>query len=365
MSKAVISGYIGFGNNGDEGVFAALTADLRSVLHDVSITALSARPSETVRLYGVHAAPRFNPWLVGRTIAAADLFISGGGSLLQDTTSSRSLYYYLSLIWLAKLLGKKVMLYANGIGPIRRPINRRLTTAILNRVDLITVREELSLRELKALKVDRPPIEVTADPVFDLEPASEARAKDLLARAGLADRSGPLIGFAVRHWAGIDSWSTAVAKAADHCHDRYGARVVFIPPEYPDDISASERVAAHMSRPPLTIRDRCLATETMALIGQLDLLVGMRLHALIFAARQGIPLVGIEYDPKVTAFLARTEQRSAGTIADLKAETLIAQVDRVMAERRAVSEALSAKVAPFVRLAKRNAELAAALLTGR
>ena len=81
-------------------------------------------------------------------MSSLDVLISGGGSLLQDVTSKNGILYYLGIIKLAQLLGKKVMVYAQGIGPIREPRNRKLTAKILNKVQAITVRDFESRTEL-------------------------------------------------------------------------------------------------------------------------------------------------------------------------------------------------------------------------
>lgn len=356
MSRILVSGYIGFGNSGDEGILMAMTQHLRALAPSLEISVLSRRPAETEALYGIKAVPRFNLPAVESAVRAADLVINGGGSLLQDRTSSRSLYYYLYIIWRAKRLGKRVVLYANGIGPVRRPFNRRLTSRILNQVDLITLREPMSLDELRRLGVHRPPVAVTADPVFGLCPASPERARELLGKEGIPPRR-PLVGISVRRWEGLDTWSSAFAAVADHLAARYGANVVFIPLEFPGDISAAEAVARQMKEPAAIIRGKYVATEYMAIVGQLDLLIGMRLHSLIFAARQQVPLIGVDYDPKVRGFLASIGQRSAGPVEALSGERLIALADDAMARLPAIRASLSGATDQLADLARRNAQL--------
>lgn len=361
MSKVLISGYIGFGNSGDEGILMAMTQHLRAIEPAIEISVLSRRPVETEELYGVKAVGRFDLRAIVRAMRAADVVITGGGSLLQDRTSSRSLYYYLYIIWRAKSLGKRVVLYANGIGPVKRPTNRRLTSWILNRVDLITLRESVSLAELRSLKVTRPPIEVTADPVFGLEPAPPERAEQLL-RDESVPTGRPLVGVSVRQWAGIEQWSAAVAAAADFLSERHGATVVFIPMESPGDISAAEAVVRQMKQPATVIRGKYVATEYMGLIGRLDLLIGMRLHSLIFAARQQVPLIGIDYDPKVRGLLTSIDQPSAGDIATLAADRLISLAGHAITRLPEIRTALSGATDQLAALARRNAELTAEVL---
>ncbi len=185
MSEIVISGYYGFGNAGDEAMLAAMIEVLTELEPNIGITVLSGNPEDTRRRHGVAAVYRLNYPEIIKVLAKSHLLISGGGSLLQDVTSERSLYYYLSIMMLAKKLGTPVMLYAQGIGPVRGSLARGAMRYIGNMVDLITVRDEGSRDELKRLKVTRPPIHVTADPVLALHPVDKQVGRSILRKHGV------------------------------------------------------------------------------------------------------------------------------------------------------------------------------------
>ncbi|NLK01375.1 MAG: polysaccharide pyruvyl transferase CsaB, partial [Clostridia bacterium] len=144
MPRVVLSGYYGFQNAGDEAILYSIIKALRKVSPDIEMLVLSNSPSETSLRHGVEAANRWCIKEIYSEIRKSDLFISGGGSLLQDVTGLKSLVYYLGIVFLAKLLGKPVMFYAQGIGPINSFIGRVLTKIAADRVDLITVRDENS-----------------------------------------------------------------------------------------------------------------------------------------------------------------------------------------------------------------------------
>ena len=133
MSDIIISGYYGLGNSGDEALLKSIISDLKSIDPQISITALSGNTALTRRLYGVKTVNRFNLFSVYRQMRKAKLLLSGGGTLIQDATSTKSLLYYLTIIFMAKKMGLKVMLYANGMGPIKEK-NIKKVNKVLNMV---------------------------------------------------------------------------------------------------------------------------------------------------------------------------------------------------------------------------------------
>ena len=99
MTRVVISGYYGFANAGDEAMLAAIVGSLKDIIPDVSITVITGNCRMTRENHNVQAVHRLNFFAIAAAIRRCDILISGGGSLLQDVTSARSLYYYL---WIMK-----------------------------------------------------------------------------------------------------------------------------------------------------------------------------------------------------------------------------------------------------------------------
>ncbi|MDD2498401.1 MAG: polysaccharide pyruvyl transferase family protein, partial [Desulfitobacteriaceae bacterium] len=133
MKKVLISGYYGFNNIGDEAVLASMIQALDDVSPQVQITVLSDNPERTEKQYRVRAINRWSKKEISNGLKECDLFISGGGSLLQDVTGPKSILYYLELIRLAVWYKKPVMFYAQGIGPVQRPWARKLLARVANR----------------------------------------------------------------------------------------------------------------------------------------------------------------------------------------------------------------------------------------
>ncbi|MEG2583986.1 MAG: glycosyltransferase, partial [Oscillospiraceae bacterium] len=107
-TDVMISGYYGFNNSGDDSILRAIVDSLLEIKPDIDIIALSKNPTETESIYGIKSIHRFNVFRIFWRLLHTKLLISGGGSLIQDITSDKSLAYYLGIINIAKLAGAKV-----------------------------------------------------------------------------------------------------------------------------------------------------------------------------------------------------------------------------------------------------------------
>lgn len=307
MSRVVLSGYYGFDNLGDEAVLYAIIQSLRREDPDLAITVLSNNPAKTRQLYGVDAVNRWHPVKVWQALHRSDMLISGGGSLLHDVTGPKTIVYYLGVVEMARLLNKPVFFYAQGFGPVRRPFSKALVRLVCNGVDYITLRDEESLADFRSLHVNRPPMEVTADPVLGLDVSriSLQAGRRILQEAG-AMTDKPLLGIALRPWQDEETYLNGVAALADQML-RDGWQPVFLPFHHPVDVKTGEKAMARMTEQGAVHLTRPSSVEEMlAVIGNLKGMVGMRLHALIMAAVWNLPIVGISYDPKVERFLAQS-----------------------------------------------------------
>ncbi|MEA4848516.1 MAG: polysaccharide pyruvyl transferase CsaB [Clostridiaceae bacterium] len=361
MYDVMISGYYGFKNSGDDAILLAIINDLRNVKNDIRIVVLSKTPKATSKNYGVDSVDRFNLFEVMKAMKKTRLFLNGGGNLIQDVTSTRSLFYYLATIYLAKLIGLKVMLYANGIGPVSGRLNRYFTSKIINLVDVITLREEASRSELEALGIGKPEIIVTADPALGLAPAAFEETQQIFINEGIPlDRS--LVGFSIRKWAGYEVYSRIIAQAADYMEEKYNVKPVFIPMHFPSDLSVAEDIASKMEHAPFIIRNMYSIDRTLGIIKKLDLIFGMRLHALIYAVSLSVPVIGLIYDPKIQGFLEYVKQPSAGNVADLELKSLKKLIDEVWSNKAAISQQLEEGNRLLKRKAYENAEIAIGLL---
>jgi polysaccharide pyruvyl transferase CsaB len=165
--RIAIAGYYGFENLGDELILSTILSQLKQKNPSYRMTVLSASPESTARIHLVKAVPRWNLFAVVATLWRSDVLLLGGGGLIQNKTSNRSLLYYLVLIALARLLQCHVVLYAMGVEHVTGPFWKRWISFLLSsRKVKITVRDNASKMRLEEMGLPVESIHVTADPVF-------------------------------------------------------------------------------------------------------------------------------------------------------------------------------------------------------
>ena len=338
----VICGAYGRGNAGDDAILEAILQEMRSIDPDMPITVLTKDPKATRLTYRVRTAGRMDVGTWKKAMRHAGLYINGGGSLIQDVTSRRSLWFYLHNIQAAHKAGCKVQMYGCGIGPVLREQHRKLAARVLNAsVDVITLREPDSLKELQSMGVTKPEILLTADPALTLPAASEDEIDSVLLRAGIPPH-GKYLCFALRNWKGFEDKAPLFAQAAKYAYETYGLTPVFAAVEKHLDPVAGRLAAAGLDIPHYFLDDAGSAGTIIGALSRMQAVVSMRLHALIFAAGQGIPLAGVVYDPKVSAFLRYIGQENFLDLDALTADALKAMIDRMVSSPNSPEEQAAA-----------------------
>ncbi|MDB5083355.1 MAG: polysaccharide pyruvyl transferase CsaB [Bacilli bacterium] len=366
MPRVLISGYYGFDNLGDDTVLYGILTSMRKERPDVEFAVLSNQPERTARLFGIPAFNRWNGWIICRQLLRSDLLIMGGGTLLQDVTSPRSILYYLGIVCLAKLVKKPVVFFAQGFGPVNRPISKRLIAKFVNQVDLITVRDDKS-RDDFLTYISKPPIEVTADPALSIDPGSfpVETGQAILSEFGVSagsDAGHRRIGVAIRNWSTDSPYHERLAAVLDILA-RQGHTIIFIPMQYPRDVAASKKVADFMQETSILLDRQFTYHEVSTIIASLDLVIGMRLHSLILASVFEVPFVSLSYDPKIDRFVQRMGFQPAGGVDALDQDLLLKQALETLADLSGIRERMSAQVQQLRAEAEKSAVLAAKFLS--
>ena len=285
--KVVLSGYYGFANTGDEAILLAITRELKRLGHTSVV--LSQTPSDTAQKYGVESKGRMKPLELFSALWNADALLSGGGGLLQDKTSARTLTYYLAIIRLARFLGKKVAIFNQSIGPLSSSGEKSVSSA-LKGINAI-VREKTSQAYLERLGI---PTKLGGDPALLLEAKKVTRDWSTVVLAPRGGQPG------------------ATAKLAELAKQLVssGKRVIalsFQPGVDTNELEAFKNIAG------VTLEETADPDRALELIASAGAVVGVRLHAVILGAAAGTAFYGISYDPKVAAFCQDAGALSLGT----------------------------------------------------
>ena len=208
------------------------------------------------------------------------------------------------MIQMARLRGCKVMCYAHGFGPLKLTKSRKLAKFVMNQVQMITFRDEKSKLTASGFGVNKPPVHVTADPVFALSPAPDKTLRPYMDKLEFHP-SIKKVGISVRPWPCGINYVEVVATVADRIINELGAQVYLFPFQHSQDMRTCRDLLKKMKiqRGVTLVEDEMPVTVLTGLMSKMDMIVGMRLHSLIFAASAGVPAVGISYDPKVSSIM--------------------------------------------------------------
>jgi polysaccharide pyruvyl transferase CsaB len=304
----IITGYYGFDNLGDEAILEELLHEVSSIIRKENIIVLSNQPERTTALYGVRSVSRWQWFEYIKLFSNTKLLISGGGGLFQDRTGPRSVIFYAAQIFMAKILGAKVFIYAQGLGPLRTILGRTLTQLAFRLADIITVRDNNSTALIKSWKLKG---ELTADPVWSLLPSPLPNSiEEMVDR--LRDQKDKVIGLSLRADPALKDYHLkylAEAIVATFPH----SSVLLLPLQENQDLSLLKQEDKYLKELGVKtlILDSSLLNKPsawLALMEKLDLVIGMRLHALLMALRSSRPVIGIAYDAKVRILLEEFAQ---------------------------------------------------------
>jgi len=362
-----ITGSYGGLNLGDEAILEAILRPLRADLH-AEVLVFSRDVKDTERRHRVEAVPvrTMTKDESRERIKALDLLIFGGGGILYDEEAQ----LYLREANLAHERGLPVFGYGLSAGPLTRPHNREAVRESLNHFAAITVRDRHAQRLLQDLGVEVP-VKLTADPALLLEPAPFP--EETWQHEGLGQKPR-LIAFSVREPGpaapdlDIGHYHALVANAADFVVDRYDADVVFVPMERTRvDVQHSHAVVGKMQYATRAhvLKGEYTAPELLALFGRFEFGIGMRLHFLVFAARQNVPFVSLPYASKVEGFIQEMDLPAPPALAGLSSGTLLAHIDRCWDHRASLRERIAAHMPKLQARALENDAALRALLPAR
>lgn len=327
----VIAGYYGFGNWGDEAALAVLIHHLHATLPQARLTVLTNDPSQTAQVHHTEAVNRWNPLEIRRVLHEASAFILGPGSLLQDVTSTRSLLYYLGLLRWAHRRHVPVYLVGQGIGPLRSKRSERWVAQTVQRARLVLVRDQASYQWASARGIHT----VLGEDLAVLLP-SDFQKRDA-PRPGEGQRAK--LGLSLRP--GLSPTTIAVLRRALRTLSEEGFDLVFFPFQTDQDLPVLGELSL-----PLSVVEAHQPDDLLHAMEGIDVILGMRLHSLVFAVLDAVPFCALSYDPKIESFVRRVEEACAYPVQWWRAaqapdaRALVQKIRELYAQRSDVRERL-------------------------
>ena len=358
-SDVVVSGYYGYNNSGDDALLHLIINDILKLRPNTKFTVLSKTPYQTTKTYKIKSVNRFNIFKVIHEIRHSKLLISGGGSLIQDATSTKSLLYYLAIIRIALMSGKKTMAYANGIGPVTVKQNKKKARKVLDKMDVITLRDEKSVLTLKNIGVNNKNIFVTADPAVKMERISQAETDSILEAEGIPKNNYFTV--SVRNWKNTDV-SEKIAAVCDYVSEHYGLTPLFISMQKGEDDVITEKCVSLLKNRGYILRGSYNFRQIMSIVAESKLVIGMRLHMLMYGANSAVPVIGLMYDPKIQAYLSYLNQNTNVNINNINVDEFKNIIDSLMLNQEKTRETLKVRIDELKEFEKKNAQMAVKLL---
>jgi len=335
----------GLGNVGDEGILEGIVQDVRSVAPMADITVLTWSPETTASLLRVKAV-RTRIQSVVKQIARSDVVICGGASIIAEYYDKRASIteklkgypgYPLSLVTLAKVLRKKVMVYAVGVEPIESVWFRQWAVLSMKIADAFTVRDEAS-KQLLGKWGDNSRVEVTTDPAFNLSPPPVQVTDDFLRAQGLEFPSSALLigmsfAYEPQFVKNLNEQIEFFTELAQKLIVENNAYIVLIPMNTNPtlDYQGLTQVARRLPASRVTIlKGNYNPSQVIGLVSRLDLVVSSRMHLLIFSAIANTPFATVSRGPKLDAFAQRFGVEPVARLESLDVSLAKARIDEIV-----------------------------------
>lgn len=362
MRFVVFGGWFGSGNLGDDAILIGLRRVLERTFPDAEVVAFSTDPPYTRRVCGVGSVALMSAHgLLRRSDASfstylqafrdADACVVSGGTPIYDYGHlSRGFHF-----GLPRITRTPLVCFGVGVKSIKSVAGASSVRALLGGAMLVSTRDAPSRDELVRLGI--PGVSVTGDSGLFLEPADREDALRTLTESGV-DTSRPMIAICPRFLSSrhrrhfhdplspeeILRIRRGIAGVADHL-SRLGFEVVFIPfhrGPVDDDIAEIRAIMSLMRvAPPKIVEGDLLPGEAMSVLGCMELVFGLRLHSLIFAASLGVPAVGVDYDSKIRGFMELAGVGELLCEVSGEARSWVDVVDMVLNEKRALGRVIS------------------------
>lgn len=353
----MISGYYGTGNFGDDITLDAIIRNISKRYPLKKITVLGHTNKSIYEDERIRVLHRFDLWHILPLMKRTKMFLLGGGSLLQDKTSNRSIFYYLFMLRHAHMYGCKTMIYSNGIGPISKKAHQRQLSELLPKIDRITIRDKKSYEYLQSIGVTN--VILTADEAYNYQSVQNISSVGVEIPKG---KKVLLINLRTTAAHSKNSYAQ-IAAAIDTITQKYDLYPLLVPAQYEQDIVPLKAVSDHLKCSHHLFDKPLSNAQIINLIQNCDYMLAERLHPIIFAAKMKKPFTCIVYDPKIQAVAEQFKMSDFSIKAEsIESDALADKLQQMIEQEDDIRSLLSPMIAELTNAAQRNSEIAGELL---
>ena len=233
-----------------------------------------------------------------KKIWKSDVLVIGGGNMIFDTSkNSNSAFRFSEYTSIAKKHGKKVFVISIGIGPFVTIEQEKNAIQALEKCDYITFRDKRSLGIYTQHSNKTNNVFLSVDPVFSLPYSLK---KDKLERIviGLNVFDSRQIGDDLSKYKRIID---GYARLANLLSAGLSAKIVLFSTDMTDYDAVCDVYKSLQKESNVEIAEINGLEELLKLYDKLSILIGTRMHSMIIALSQIIPVVGLSWQPKVDA----------------------------------------------------------------
>lgn len=315
-----------------------------------------------------------------RSIMRADLILIFD-AILFDRALYNPLFNFMSTLNLmlpaAKRRGKCIAYYDVGTGPVNTPKGRDMLRGLSDLMDFAAVRDQASYDILRDIGSTNPYAFIAADAALNVGASSDENARAILASVGL-DADQPILGINVNTY--IDTWAgphvtpmgretfvSTYAAAISRLYAQLKVPLLFVSTQHAD-VAITREVMSRLEgvdKAAMVSNVEYDHYDIKAVLSKLSLLFAMRLHSMILASSEHVPVVGLAYQPKIHHYfenLGLPEQSM--DFSDFSQDAIVDKVAAAWSQRDALRAHLEGTIGDLKAQARKPAQLIAAMHRG-
>ncbi|MCD6429116.1 polysaccharide pyruvyl transferase family protein [bacterium] len=260
-----------------------------------------------------------------RRLKKFSLALNTGGDNLTGSYSFGGVLCHLANLYLLYFLGVPLVFFGESIGGFDNRILGWLVKWLLQRSSAFFAREKETIRELKKMGVwDKRKVFLIADPAFLLEPVSQKKAKKLLKQEKVPDNFiGLSLSAIIHRYCPEGTLSekkefilSLFARLVDWLVEKKKKKVVLISHVYTkgdDDRLVNRELLKRVKHKDkvFVLLKKYSPAEVKSIIGLSELFAGCRMHSLIAAVSQGVPVLAVAYSHKTWGIIGGFMQQKS------------------------------------------------------